>query len=848
MNTQELNGDIGSVQRVNIDDQMRGAYLDYAMSVIVSRALPDVRDGLKPVHRRILYAMYDMGMRPDRPYKKSARIVGDVLGKYHPHGDSAVYEAMARMAQDFSMRYMLVDGQGNFGSVDGDSAAAMRYTEARLSHIAMELLTDIDKETVNFKDNFDTSMQEPEVLPARIPNLLLNGAGGIAVGMATNIPPHNLTEVCDATIYMIDHWDTLDDVTVDDLAVFVKGPDFPTGGEILGTEGIKSALATGRGRVIMRAKSDIEEMPKGNRYQIIITEIPYQVNKSVLIEKMAELVQEERITQISDLRDESDRDGMRIVVELKRGAHPQKVRNQLFKYTQLQSSFGVNMLALVDGTPRLLSLKQILRYYIEHRQEVIRRRTEFDLDKARARAHVLEGLLKAHDQLDAVIATIRNSPSADVALTRLMENFALTEIQSRAILDMQLRRLAALERQKLLDEYEEVMAQIAYFESLLADPTKILALIREDLLDVKAKYGDERRSVIIAGGDGALNDEDLIPNVPVFVSVTERGYAKRVAYETYKAQGRGGKGITGMKTRDEDAVMHAFSCVTHDDLLFFTDKGKVYHQKAYELPDTSRIARGIPLVNIINIEPDERVTTIIPVNDWEQANYFVLLTQQGRIKRVSLDDFRNVRASGLIAISLDSGDHLRWVKMTHGNDDLMVVTELGQSIRFSEEDVRAMGRTAAGVMAIRLDEEDQVAGMDVCVEGAALLVITANGYGKRTDLDEYPQQGRFGKGVRTLSRETEITGRIVEARVTRPGDEITVISAEGMVMRTIVGGISRYGRATRGVRVIKLRDSDRVVSIALVEEGQIPAVVTVENVDIAENVPTEIEIAANGHA
>lgn len=842
MNTQETNGEYGSVQRVNIDDQMRGAYLDYAMSVIVSRALPDVRDGLKPVHRRILYAMYDMGMRPDRPYKKSARIVGDVLGKYHPHGDSAVYEAMARMAQDFSMRYMLVDGQGNFGSVDGDSAAAMRYTEARLSHIAMELLVDIDKETVNFKDNFDTSLQEPEVLPARIPNLLLNGGGGIAVGMATNIPPHNLIEVCDATIYLIDNWQTLEDVTVEDLAQFVKGPDFPTGGEILGTEGIKSALATGRGRVIMRAKADIEEMPKGNRHQIIISEIPFQVNKSVLIEKMAELVHEEKITQISDLRDETDRDGLRIVVELKRGAHPQKVRNQLFKYTQLQSTFGVNMLALVEGTPRLLSLKQILRYYVEHRLEVIHRRTEFDLGKARARAHVLEGLLKALDHLDAVIATIRSSPSADLALTRLMEGFELTEVQSRAILDMQLRRLAALERQKILDEYQEIMVQIAYLESLLADPLKILALIRADLVDVKEKYGDKRRTVIIAGGDGALNDEDLIPNVPVFVSVSERGYAKRVAYETYRAQGRGGKGVTGMKTREEDAVMHAFSCVTHDDLLFFTDKGKVYHQKAYEIPDTSRIARGIPLVNIINIEPDERVTTIIPVNDWEKAAYFVLLTQQGRIKRVALDEFRNVRQSGLIAISLDSGDHLRWVKMTHGNDDLMVVTELGQSIRFSEEDVRAMGRTAAGVMAIRLDEDDRVAGMDVCIEGADLLVITAYGYGKRTELAEYPQQGRFGKGIRTLSRESEITGRIVEARVARPSDEITLISADGMVMRTMVMGISQYGRATRGVRVIKLRDGDRVVSIALVEEGQIPATLPVAEV------PAEAEIAANGHA
>ncbi len=827
MDTLDQNGEIGSVQRVNIDEEMRGAYLDYAMSVIVSRALPDVRDGLKPVHRRILYAMYDMGLRPDRPFKKSARIVGEVLGKYHPHGDSAVYDTMVRMAQDFSMRYQLVDGQGNFGSVDGDSAAAMRYTEARLTWMALELLTDIDRNTVNFKENFDASMEEPVVLPARTPNLLLNGAGGIAVGMATNVPPHNLTEVCNAAIYLIDRWQELDEITVDDLMEFIKGPDFPTGGEILGTEGIKSAFATGRGRVIMRAKADIEEMPKGNRYQIIIHEIPYQVNKASLVEKIAELVHEEKITQISDLRDERDRNGMRIVVELKRGAHPQKVRNQLFKFTQLQATFGVNMLALVEGSPRLLSIKQILRYYIEHRQEVIRRRTEYDLDKARARQHILQGLLKALDNLDAVISTIRQSPSAEVSLTRLMEGFDLTDIQARAILDMQLRRLAALERQKITDEYEEITAHIGYLENILGDPAKILELIREDLVQVKERHGDERRTTIVPGGDGILSDEDLIPNVPTFVSVTERGYAKRVPYETYRAQGRGGKGVTGMKTRDEDAVMHAFTCQTHDDLLFFTDRGKVYHQKAYEIPDASRIGRGLPLVNIINIEPDERVTTIIPVQDWEQVDYFVLLTEQARIKRVSLNDFRNVRASGLIAITLDNGDHLRWVKMTHGNDDLIVVTILGQSIRFSEHEVRAMGRTAAGVTAIRLDQKDLVAGLDVCIDGADLLVVTANGYGKRTALDEYSQQGRYGKGVRTLSKEVDITGPIVEARVTRPGDEITVISADGMVMRTVVSQIAQYGRATRGVRVIKLNNRDRVVSVSVVEEGAIPIAVPV---------------------
>ncbi len=818
MDTPETVTPYGSVQRISINEEMREAYLDYAMSVIVSRALPDVRDGLKPVHRRILYAMYDMGLRPDRPFKKSARIVGEVLGKYHPHGDSAVYDAMVRMAQDFSMRYPLVDGQGNFGSVDGDSAAAMRYTEARLTHPAMELLVDIDKETVDFKENFDGSMQEPEVLPARLPNLLINGGGGIAVGMATNIAPHNLVEVCDAAIFMIDNWERLDEITVDDLMEYVKGPDFPTGAQILGTEGIKSAFATGRGRVIMRARTEIEEMGRGDRFRIVATEIPFQVNKAGLIEKIAELVREGRLEGISDLRDESDRDGMRIVVELKRNAHPAKVRNQLFKYTYLQTTFGVNMLALVDGSPRLLSLKQVLRYFVEHRIEVIRRRSEYELAKAQARAHILEGLLKALDQLDAVIETIRQSPSADAALTRLMERFALSELQSRAILDMQLRRLAALERQKILDEHNDIQAQIRYLETLLDHPEQILGLIRADLNELRERYNEGRRTEILPDNDGSLNDEDLIPNVPLFVTITERGYAKRLPIETYRAQHRGGKGITGIKTRDEDAVMHAFSCMAHDDLLFFTDKGKVYQQRAYEIPDASRAAKGIPLINVINIEPDERVTTVIPVGNWEKADYFVMLTEQGRIKRVALDQFRNVRTSGLIAINLDEEDHLRWVKMTHGHNDVLIVTRQGQAIRFHEDDARPMGRTAAGVMAIRLEGDDQVASMDVCNGGSDLLVITALGYGKRTSLDEYSRQNRYGKGNRTIARALDTTGPIVEARVVNLEDEITLISAEGMVMRTSVKQISQYGRSTRGVRVMGLHEGDRIVSMALLDE------------------------------
>ncbi len=810
---------IGHVRLIDIDEEMRGSYLDYAMSVIVSRALPDVRDGLKPVHRRILYAMYDMGLRPDRPYKKSARIVGEVLGKYHPHGDSAVYDAMVRMAQDFAMRYPLVDGQGNFGSVDGDAPAAMRYTEARLAPIALEMLADIEKETVDFTDNFDGSLREPVVLPARIPNLLVNGASGIAVGMATNIPPHNMNEVCDALIYMLDHWDRLDDVTVEELMAFVKGPDFPTAARILGQEGIKHAYATGRGTITVRARAEIEEV-SGNRQRIVVTELPYQVNKASLIEKIAELVRNGRLDQIADLRDESDRHGMRIVIELKRGAFANKVRNQLFKYTQLQVTYGVNMLALVDGVPRVLPLKQVLLHYLHHRIEVITRRSRFELEKAEAREHVLVGLLKAIDHLDAVIETIRQSPSADEALTALMERFGFTEVQARAILDLQLRRLAALERQKLLNEHKEVQERIAYLKDLLAHPAKVRQLIREDLEEIKEKYGDGRRTEILPDADGSFDEEDLIPNIPVLISITSRGYIKRTPARAFRTQRRGGRGVLGMSTGDEDEVLHVFAAHTHDDVLFFTNLGKVYQVRAYDIPDAGRTAKGAPLVNVINIAPNEMVTAAIPIRDWEAADYLVMLTRKGRIKRVDISEFRSVRSSGLIAITLDEGDELGWVKLTHGTDELLIVTRHGQAIRFPETDVRPMGRTAAGVWAIKLEEGDEVAGMDVVKPEGDLLIVTARGFGKRVAVREFPVQSRYGKGVRAIAKAIARTGPIVAARVVNDSGEVTLITASGTLIRTRVKGIPRMGRGARGVRVMDLRDGDVIASVAVLNANR----------------------------
>ncbi|OGO74704.1 MAG: DNA gyrase subunit A, partial [Chloroflexi bacterium RIFOXYD12_FULL_57_15] len=702
----------GNIQQVDIDEQMRSAYLDYAMSVIVARALPDARDGLKPVHRRILFAMSELGMRSNSAYKKSARIVGEVLGKYHPHGDSAVYETMARMAQDFSMRYPLVDGQGNFGSIDGDAPAAMRYTEARLNKMAEELLADLDKDTVDFAPNFDESLEEPTVLPARLPNLLLNGSAGIAVGMATNIPPHNLRELVGAINYLIDNFDKADDISVEELMKFTQGPDFPTGGMIVGAEGILSAYATGRGRVVMRGVAHIEEM-KGGRHQIVVTEIPYQVNKSSLIERIAELARSGKLDQISDMRDESDQRGMSIVIELKRGAQPKKVLNQLYKYTVLQSTFGVIMLALVDGEPRTLPLKRMLQIFIEHRQTVIVRRSNFELAKARARQHILDGLLIALNNIEAVIKTIRAAEDADVAKTNLMKKFKLSELQAQAILDMQLRRLAALERWKIEEEHKQVQAQIDHLEDLLAHPKKILALIQSDLNELSEKFGDDRRTKIAVDAKEEFHEEDLVHDEAVLISLTERGYIKRVAAAAFKSQSRGGRGVMGHTMKEEDEVVMLIPARSLDAMLFFSDKGKVYSERVYQIPDADRAAKGIPLVNVLALDANERVTAAIAVSSFAAHGYCVLATARGKVKRVDLEEFASVRPSGLIAMTLGEGDTLGWARLTSGKDEVIFVTENGQALRFSEDKIRAMGRSAAGVQGIRLKKGDAVTSMDV---------------------------------------------------------------------------------------------------------------------------------------
>ena len=815
--------EIGTIQSVDIEREMRSAYLDYAMSVIVSRALPDARDGLKPVQRRILYAMHDMGMRPDTPYKKSARIVGEVLGKYHPHGDSAVYDAMARMAQDFSLRYPLVDGQGNFGSVDGDSPAAMRYTEARLNRIATELLLDINKDTVDWVDNFDGTLQEPSVLPAAMPNLLANGSSGIAVGMASNTPPHNLGEICDALGYLIDRWDEMDEVTVEDLMEYIEGPDFPTGGIIVGREGIVQAYATGRGRLVVRAMTHVEEM-SSNRHRIVVTELPYQTNKSSLLERIASLVRSGRIDTVSDLRDESDQRGMSIVIELKRGAPPRKTLNQLFKYTPLQSTFGVQMLALVNGEPRLLSLKRALQIYIEHRQEVLTRRTQYELEKARHRAHILEGLKTALDHLDAVIQTIRQSPDADTARQRLMERFELTEIQAQAILDMQLRRLAALERQKIEDEYLELIQRIAYLEDLLVSPRKILYLIKEELGTLKQTYGDGRRTRITKE-EAEIEEEDLVVEEEVLITITQRGYIKRVPVEAYRTQGRGGRGVIGMTTRDEDDILYLFSAQTLDHILFFSNRGKVYQERVYQIPDAGRTAKGALLAGILALGADERITAAMAVSDFEQGGYLTMSTRLGRVKRTELSEFDSVRPSGLIAINLEEDDELGWVRLTQGDQELIIVTEQGQALRFREEDVRPMGRTATGVYAIKLNSNDYVASacaIDPCPGSddgteANLLIITTKGYGKRTALSEFSVQGRYGKGVRCLGGKRGHSGIVAVARVVCPDDEVTIISAGGMVLRTPVTDIPQMGRTARGAKVINLKRGDEATSLAVME-------------------------------
>lgn len=808
--------DIGTVTSVDLDHQMRTAYLDYAMSVIVSRALPDARDGLKPVHRRILYAMHDMGIRANTAYKKSARIVGEVLGKYHPHGDMSVYDAMARMAQDFSMRYMLVDGQGNFGSVDGDPPAAMRYTEARLARTAEQLLADIDKNTVDFADNFDGSLQEPSVLPGRLPNLILNGSSGIAVGMATNIPPHNLREVSAAIHYLIDHYDAIDDVTVEDLMQHVPGPDFPTGGVIVGTEGIRQAYGAGRGRIVVRGLAHIEET-KGGRNAIIITEIPYQVNKSSLIQRIAELAREGRLDAVTDLRDESDRRGMSIVIELKRGARAQQVLNQLYKYTALQSTFGVQMLALVNNEPRLLSLKRALQLYIEHRQDVVTRRTQFDLDKARARQHILDGLLIALANLDAVIDTIRKAADADQAKTQLIERFKLTEIQAQAILDLQLRRLAALERQKIEAEHKEIVERIAFLEDLLANPQKILGLIKEDLDQLVEQFGDNRRTHITVEEGEELTEEDLVPNEAVLISITQKGYIKRTNASAYRAQGRGGRGVSGQTMREEDEVLTLIPARTLQTLLFFSDKGKVYSEKVYQIPDAGRTDRGIPIVNVLSLGNNEHITAAVAVPNFETGKYCTMATLNGRVKRIDLCEFASVRPSGLIAITLDEKDELCWARLTSGEDEIVLVTQKGQALRFSEKEIRPTGRAAAGVNGIRLRKGDVLAGMEVATPNGSLLLVTERGFGKRTPLSDYPTKGRATGGVTTMNQSSlEQTGRIAAVRVVEKDDDVTIISSSGTILRLKVKDIREMGRATRGVHIIDLHNGNVVASIGVI--------------------------------
>ncbi len=806
---------LGKTVSVKIEDEMRSSYLDYAMSVIVSRALPDVRDGLKPVHRRILYAMDDMGMNHASSYKKSARIVGEVLGKYHPHGDTSVYDAMVRMAQDFSMRYVLVDGQGNFGSVDNDPPAAMRYTEARLTEVAEQMLVDIDKDTVDFVPNFDDSLKEPSVLPTQLPNLLVNGSSGIAVGMATSIPPHNLSEVCDAISYLIDN----PGATVDELTQFIKGPDFPTAGIILGQEGIKSAYATGHGRIVVRAKAHIADASEAGRRQIVVTELPYQTNKATLVERIANLVADKKIGGIGELRDESDRQGMRIVIELRREAQPQQVLNNLYKHTAMQSAFFVNMLALVGGQPRVISLKEALQYFVDFRRDVIARRSRFELKGAKARAHILEGLKIALDQIDKVIATIRKSETAEKARQSLMANFGLSQVQAQAILDMQLRRLANLERRKIFDEYAEVLKQISYLEDLLANPRRVLLLIRDEVEKLKSKYGDPRRTEISEQGVLEFHEEDLIPHQRVVVTLSNRGFVKGVPSHLYTLQHRGGKGIIGVVTRENDAVRLLIVADTHDSLLFFTNRGKVFQLKCYEIPaGSSRTAKGLAVINLFPIDEKETVTDVVAVSEFTPDTYLLRATRCGEIKKTALEEFASVRSNGLIAMDVEEGDELLAARLATDDDDVILVTEKGQSIRFTVSSIRTSLRTSGGVKGIRLAPDDRVVAMEVADPEAFLLVVTTNGFGKLTPIKRYPQQRRAGSGVRTF-RLTGKTGDIAAARQVALSQQIMIISANGIITRTPVQegntkkGITIQGRSTQGVILMRLSGDDSVVAI-----------------------------------
>jgi DNA gyrase subunit A len=806
---QNGNGENETIILVDVLEEMKKSYIDYAMSVIVSRALPDVRDGLKPVHRRILYAMNEINFTYDKPHRKSARIVGEVIGKYHPHGDSSIYNAMVRFAQDFSMRYLLVDGHGNFGSIDGDGAAAMRYTEARMTRLAGELLKDIEKDTVDFRPNFDESEKEPVVLPSRFPNLLVNGSNGIAVGMATSIPPHNLTEVIDGVVKLIDD----PEADVYDLMDVIKGPDFPTGAEIMGVEGIKRAYRTGRGRVILRSKTEIEEMKNG-KSRIVVTEIPYQVNKARLIEGIAELVKNKRIDGITDLRDETNRKGIRIVIELRKDVNANILLNQLFKNSQLQISYSIIMLALDNGQPKVLNLKEILHAYIEHQRLVERRRVEYDLKKARERAHILEGLRIAIDNIDEIIRIIRSAYND--AEARLMERFSLSEIQAKAIVDMRLRRLQGLEREKIENEYQELLKFIDYLIELLENESMLMNIIKEDLLRIKNMYGDERRTIISATTDD-IDYEDMIEEDEVVITLTHAGYIKRVSTGEYVSQKRGGRGKTGLSTRDEDFVTDIFTTSTHAYLLFFTNLGKVYRMKAYMIPDGSRISKGTAIVNLLPLESEERVNAIVPIKSFEDG-YLTLCTKQGVIKKTTLDQFDTSRKSGLIAINLNESDQLISVKKTTGQNELIVVTTKGKSIRFSEEDVRAMGRTATGVRAIKLSPNDYVVEMDIVTETGKVLVVSENGYGKRTPLSEYRQQTRGGKGIITYNLNSK-TGNLIGAKVVEDTDDLMIINDQGVMIRIKVDEISVMGRITSGVKVMKVDDETQLVSMAKIKES-----------------------------
>lgn len=810
---------VGKVEPLELVDEMKTSYLNYAMSVIVARALPDVRDGLKPVHRRILYAMWGLGLRAHSKFLKSARVVGDVMGKYHPHGDSAIYDSLVRMAQDFNMRHTLIHGQGNFGSMDGDSAAAMRYTEAKLRAIAEEMMYDIEKNTVDFGPNYDGSTKEPRVLPSKLPNLLLNGSMGIAVGMATNIPPHNLGELCDGITALIDN----PKISVEALVEHVKGPDFPTGGIIYNKKDIAAAYATGRGGIVMRAKADIHEKKNG-LFEIIVTEMPYQVNKASLIEKIATLVQEKKIEGIKDLRDESNKDGVRIVIELKKDAYPKKVLNRLFKMTELQTTFHVNMIALVDGLqPRVLNLKSILEEYVKHREIVVRRRTEFDLEKAKDRAHILEGLKKALDKIDLIIATIRKSKDKDEAKANLMEKFKFTDRQAVAILEMRLQQLANLERQKIEDELKEKLALIKELESILASAKKILSIIQKEVDDVRAKFADERRTQIMAHGVKEFSIEDLVPNEPTLILSTEDGYIKRMPIDTFKTQARGGKGVIGLTTKEEDVVDQMISTNTHDNILFFTTRGRVFQLRAYDIPVASRTAKGQALVNFLQLAPNEKVSAILSVEDVGMYKYLVMVTNKGTTKKTALEDFSNVRRSGLIALKLKSDEMLEWVRPSTGKDDIMLVTAQGQAIRFKESGVREMGRTAAGVRGMKIKSSDYIVSMDIVDPSLVnkkfleLLVVAENGLGKRTLINEYKIQGRGGSGIKTMNV-TDKTGKLVGARVINNSEpqDLLMISSKGQVVRIPLKSVSTLGRATQGVRIMRFKETgDHVVNITL---------------------------------